>query len=127
ARMVNFWAGPFLNPVRVYKGTSGSNDPADLTQQDVSWDIILDPWGNHYRFYSPRGLVSSSNSVNAQLGSGPAYLLDDGVLGTADNRFERFAIVSYGSNALPDSSTAVDDDIYYEFGFSANESSFNIF
>ncbi|MBI5154275.1 prepilin-type N-terminal cleavage/methylation domain-containing protein [Candidatus Poribacteria bacterium] len=128
AQMVNFWNGPFLNPARVYRGTRGINDPQALTQAEVSYDMLLDPWGTPYRFYSPLGIIATNNEINADLDTNP-WQVDDGLLqdDATSDRFDRFAVVSFGANGLPDRLTTVDDDIYFEFGYEANESSFNIF
>ncbi|MCB2154785.1 type II secretion system GspH family protein [bacterium] len=127
AQMINYWQGPFLNAKRVYTGNDIVNDPQDLTQQEVSYDFVLDPWGRPYRFYSPIGIIStaSESTINATPSNND---IDDGNINqNQDDRFDRFAIVSFGSNGESDSSTVqeFDDDIFYEFGPVANETAFN--
>src|SRR5439155_4159768 len=53
--LVQGWAGPFLNPQRVYNNKANRYD----FNQD---DMPLDPWGNPYRFYSPVGLIGSTRN-----------------------------------------------------------------
>jgi prepilin-type N-terminal cleavage/methylation domain-containing protein len=128
--MISYWSGPFLNPTRVYTGDRGLNDPADLTQTELSYDLILDPWGRPYRFYSPLGVIATSTTTDMRSqpsSAGSAYQLDDGTLSVADDRFDTYAIVSYGANGQSDSATTLDDDILYQFGFEINESAFNAF
>jgi prepilin-type N-terminal cleavage/methylation domain-containing protein len=130
--MVNYWSGPYLNPQRVYRGTNTSNDPGDLTQSEVSRDFVLDPWGRPYRMYSPIGIVGQlnppSNTNDTVFTNNIPVTVDNGFMTQVDPRFDRFAIVSFGGNGLPDDVTGSnDDDIYYTFGFVPNETAFNIF
>lgn len=122
-RVVNLirnWEGPFLNPQRVYKGTS-SGDPINLTGDVNRQDYPLDPWGQPYRFYAPEpfGLIGSSSAILDPL-SWQNTSFSDGLVTTTDNSrgFEKFAIVSYGPNGIPntDSSSDRTDDIAYFFG-----------
>ena len=126
AQMINFWQGPFLNAKRVYTGNSLVNDPGDLTQQEVSYDFVLDPWGLPYRFYSPIGIISTASHITVNPPSS-GNNIDDGNLTTDDDRFDRFVIVSYGANGESDIETIqeFDDDIFYEFGPVPNESAYN--
>lgn len=125
ARMVRYWQGPFLQPTRVYMGDRGVSSLPDMTQQEVSRDIVLDPWGRPYRFYSPLGVVGSASASVVGIPFN-ATDVDNGFLSTNDPRFDRFAIVSYGPDGLSSTSGgSVDDDIWYEFGYQANESFFN--
>lgn len=129
--LVNFWTGPFLNPARVTR-TEQFNDAAD-----ISSDIILDPWGNPYIFFSPEGPLSQiqnrSNFVGVDL-SQPStrFEVDNGRIQDAsggNDPFDRFAIVSFGPDGTLDTSvgTTFVNDVFYEFGFIANESAFNLF
>jgi prepilin-type N-terminal cleavage/methylation domain-containing protein len=112
--MINHWAGPFFYPQRYYKGTDNSSYP---TSSDViRMDHPLDPWGRPYRFFSPVGIIGTN-------ADGTTYDNDsfsNGLLTTRLDRFDRFAIVSYGSDGLLDdpgaSTTQSRDDIYYLFG-----------
>lgn len=129
--MVDNWAGPFLNPVRV--ATDGTRDQADMTS-----DIVLDPWGRPYLFYSPVGILSNFSSiddfgVNAFDSTNPSARIDydNGriqVDAEGSREFDRYAIVSYGADGQFDFATGsgdLVDDILYEFGFALNESAFN--
>lgn len=127
ARMINFWQGPFLNPTRVYTGGDTVNDPQDLTQQQVSYDFVLDPWGRPYRFYSPVGIISTFPHTTTTPSSSNNSIDNGFINQNQDDRFDRFAIVSFGANGLSDSETLqqFDDDIFYQFGPVANETAFN--
>jgi prepilin-type N-terminal cleavage/methylation domain-containing protein len=119
-RMINAWQGPFLNPHRVW--FIGA-DPTTGQNGDLTLDLVLDPWGLPYRMYSPVGVTGSLNPPSAGGVSTSQYVLtaDDGELTTDErDRFDRFAIVSYG----PDGVTGFDsgapqqnqgDDIVYTF------------
>lgn len=123
--MINNWSGPFLNPTRVYTGGNTSGNLNDLTDAERSRDLILDPWGNPYRFYSSIGVVSSQAANDNTIGAN-ALNVDDGLLTTDEDRFDRWAVVSYGTNGVVDGTGSfLDDDIYYTFGVNANESVFN--
>lgn len=128
AQMINFWSGPFLNPARV--ATNPALDPDN--QQNLSFDLVLDPWGRPYIFYSPIGAVWSFNSMQDlntfDPTDGNRTDWDSGRLSIVDNRFDRYAIVSFGANGISDSFTtgtnAFRDDIIYTFGFTPNETAF---
>ncbi len=129
------WAGPFLNPARVaIDPDQGLGD-----QLEVSNDIVLDPWGQPYLLYSPIGIVSNfnglddfqGNSFDAADTSGRTDF-DNGELQDepdASRPFDRFAIISYGPDGTLDFRNGTGelvDDVFYRFGFSLNESAFNI-
>jgi len=131
--MLDNWAGPFLNPVRV--ASDGSRDSLDLTT-----DVVLDPWGRPYLFYSPVGIVSNFTSLDDLTTSGfdennPSNRIDydNGEIQVepqGTRRFDRYAIISYGADGQFDFDTGTGnlvDDVFYEFGFSLNESAFNAF
>lgn len=106
--LVDDWQGPFLDPQRTY-------------DESYEWlDFPLDPWGEPYRWYSPIGIIGTgdydSPVVNfTQFG--------DGILTISYDRFDRFAIVSFGKDNTPDLENAVDgDDVIYFFGTVPNES-----
>ena len=126
-RLLTNWQGPFLQPKDVYIGDAQSDDPADLDIYQIQYDYPLDPWGQPYRFYSPLGLVGTSAEAYdpdtwSQLG------FSDGHITTDENRFDRFAIVSYGPDQDSDwQRTLASDDIIYFFGFTYNETTYNKF
>lgn len=109
------WAGPYAQIKRVYLGEARENlDLTLISEESVRRDYPLDPWGQPYRFYSPLGIVGS----RAKETSPEAFDSDtfsDGALTTEDDRFETWAIVSYGPNGESDSVTDLNDDIIYLF------------
>lgn len=131
ANMIQFWSGPFLNPNRVATDNT-------RTDQNVTLDTVLDPWGRPYLFYSPIGIIANQDYDDlTDFSSTPAgvtrILYDNGELqdqsnGTAD-LFDRYAIISYGANGVRDRTNSGDpansDDVYYTFGFTPNESAYN--
>lgn len=134
AQLVNFWSGPFLNPNRVATDNTRS-------VQNTSYDVVLDPWGRPYLFFSPVGIIANSDftdltnydSFSAGIGR---INVDNGEVndfdGSSGDLFDRFAIVSYGANGVRDltnsgSSGFSGDDIFYTFGYTVNETAFNIF
>lgn len=129
--LVSFWTGPFLNPARVTR-TEDFNDEAD-----ISSDIILDPWGNPYVFFSPEGPIADvqnvSNSTSFDLDvPNDRYQVDNGQLQDAsggNDPFDRYTIASFGNDGILDTTigNVFVDDIFYEFGFTANESAYNLF
>ncbi len=124
------WQGPFLNPKRVrYAGET----PGVPGTGDVSLDIVVDPWGNPYRMYSPFGLLGDSG-----LPGGPGEPVTLGMsnlrlsgAAVEANRFDRFAVISYGPNGVSDFGTdrrQQGDDIFYTFSvLSGNETLFQGF
>ena len=96
------WEGPFYQSKRVH----GS--------EDRSHDYPLDPWRNPYRFYSPAGLIGS---LAAEDGADAMESDEfaDGRLTNEDDRFESFAIVSFGPDGQSDSVSKNDDDVIYLF------------
>lgn len=125
-RMIDTWQGPFLNPKRVrYVGenftTPGSGNPTE--------DLVVDPWGNPYRFYTEFGITGGANpptTVSNEVLTLSMDSLELNVLGSESGRFDRYAIVSYGPDGVTGYSGGTDlaqgDDIYYEFsGLSGNE------
>jgi len=113
--MVKNWAGPFINFQRVYV-------PVGHTPNTVNKsDFPLDPWGNPYRFYSPIGIIGSTNNIE------PYAQSDfDGALTTQDDRFDRWAIVSWGPDGQSDTLNAniTQDDVSYVFGSATAETTF---
>lgn len=113
------WDGPYAQTKRVYLGAAGASlDLAQLTPESVRRDYPLDPWGQPYRFYSPVGIVGTGAAETApEAFDSDAF--SDGALTTADDRFDTFAIVSYGPNGQSDSVSDQDDDVIYLFDIPA--------
>lgn len=112
--MLKDWAGPFLNPQRVYDTTP------NLRFDQNKDDFPLDPWGNPYRFYTPVGIVGTTSISGS-------YDENDfsGISSTSSNRFDRYAIVSWGPDGQEDTlGSNTGDDIIYTFGIT-RETSFN--
>jgi prepilin-type N-terminal cleavage/methylation domain-containing protein len=133
-RMRNFWAGPFLQPQRVYIPSGASSNPGALTSAQLARDFVLDPWGSPYVLYSDRGVIGGFNpttpgSAFPDLSSIESQI-DNGLLTTNDDRFDRFAVVSYGPDGFSGgtSNAASLDDVYYLFNpVVLNETSYSIF
>ncbi|MFP4379028.1 MAG: type IV pilin protein [Candidatus Sumerlaeia bacterium] len=126
------WAGPFLNPNRVaFRDDIALNEVSENPY--VHYDFPLDPWGVPYRFYSPIGIIGTNAYVDAIPGTSNSTSwqnFSDGLLSTQDDKYDRFAIVSYGPDR--ESGNAIDsdesqDDIYYTFGAVYTESSWRAF
>lgn len=107
------WEGPYAETKRVYLGAA-DGDLSLISPESVRRDYPVDPWGTPYRFYSPEGIVGTRAAETA-----PEALesdeFSDGVLSAQDDRFETYAIVSYGPNGQSDSVSEQDDDIIYLF------------
>lgn len=130
-RLYEEWAGPFLQAQRVYEGEPPI--PAVLTQGAVRRDYPLDPWGQPYRLYSPLGLVGN-NADETNSSSWDTDSAFNGELTTQDARFDRYAIVSVGSDGGGVGLTIggltgndPEDDIIYLFGGLFFETSFKAF
>lgn len=113
--LLDAWKGPYAETKRVYLGASREGfDLSSLSAETIRRDYPLDPWGNPYRFYSPIGIVGSRAAESA-----PEALdsdeFSDGALTTQDDRFDTYAIVSYGANGESDSASETDDDVIYLF------------
>lgn len=114
--IVQRWEGPFMNPQRVYIGDASAPDPLLLDGNLERMDHPLDPWGNPYRFYSPLGLIGSGAS-STDPNSYRNQSFSDGTVTSTDDRFDRFAIVSYGPDGVSNPSGGGNyDDIFYFFG-----------
>jgi len=127
AKMWNEWAGPFFSPKRVFIDTTTANR-ADILRRDYP----LDPWGQPYRFYSSIGLIGQGAHNEDPDDWDANDNIFDGRIETDDDRYDRYAIVSFG----PDSEEETDidairdgttDDIIYEFGGAFNANSFKAF
>jgi len=124
------WAGPFININRA-AFTDEIRISGNPGNQLVSFDFPLDPWGNPYRLYSPLGVVGTG-ALNEDFTNAYTSFSDGQITYNDPNRFDRFAVVSYG----PDRHTkgqanatwnAERDDIYHLFGGVYTESSFQAF
>lgn len=123
--MIDNWEGPFLNPVRVTERFTPDNNPLD--QDEVSYDIVLDPWGRPYQMYSSEGICSQFASPLNLNDFDPSQQtdridVDSAFLSTTDDRFDRYAIVSFGNDGRADSSagSTVPDDLVYMFAANPN-------
>lgn len=125
-KLYYFWQGPFLNPSRVFIGDETSAEPRQLSEDLIRRDHPLDPWGQPYRMYSPVGIVGSSAGATDR-GSFNTGSFSNGRLTTNDDRFDRFAIVSFGRDNLSDGVSYTGNDIFYLFGIVATESMFRAF
>ncbi len=125
-KLYYFWQGPFLNPTRIHIGDETSAEPQRLSEDLIRRDHPLDPWGQPYRMYSPVGIVGSSAGAT-NLGSFNTASFSNGRLTTSDDRFDRFAIVSFGRDNQSDGVSFTGDDVFYYFGIVATESMFRIF
>lgn len=113
SKLLYHWDGPFLSPQRVYYEGSGAIE--DATGNEAARDYPLDPWGNPYRFYSPVGIVGSG----AQSSTYNSSNFSDGRIQRSEDRFDRYAIVSFGPDGESDKNvtgTNDPDDIIYLFG-----------
>lgn len=143
-RLIENWAGPFLNAQRKQTGygdQGGLISGGGTTQEQVTRALVLDPWGRPYRMYSPIGIVGNDGNLTTVPAPSQISLLydltyDNGHLTVSDQRFDRWAIVSFGRDGLSDSyngkytstvSQNVLDDIFYTFGVTAGESFYRAF
>lgn len=133
-QMIKTWQGPFLNPQRVAY--------ANMGETYRRYDFLLDPWGQPYRFYAPfpfgaigtgSGGVAGSPS-SSDYTTNPVNFSDGLVTKTeaSERRFDRFAIVSWGPNGVPNVTSDITagystaDDVIYMFGrVMATETNFN--
>jgi type II secretory pathway pseudopilin PulG len=118
------WEGPFYQAQRVFV-----DDPDDPFALDsLRFDFPLDPWGRPYFLYSPLGVVGSTAGSTA---AGGTFVTDtiiranpaswgNGNLTNDNDRFDRWAIVSFGPDGeagdVDGSPTDLGDDIVYFFG-----------
>lgn len=115
--LIENWHGPFLESKRVHMATTDSSfDPDKVSGSSMARDYPLDPWGNPYRFYSPVGIIGSKAMDASALDSDT---FSDGVVGATDDRFETFAIVSFGPDGKSSTQSSdpekENDDIIYLF------------
>ncbi|MBN1868196.1 prepilin-type N-terminal cleavage/methylation domain-containing protein [Candidatus Sumerlaeota bacterium] len=129
--LYSFWSGPFINFHRDFAKQWNAANPA--SRISVYFDHPLDPWGQPYRFYSPVGIIGT-NAYSTTPSDWRQTSFSDGNLTTTDDRFDRFAIVSFGpdgedaySKESTVNGTQNDDDVVYLFSGFFNESSFRIF
>jgi prepilin-type N-terminal cleavage/methylation domain-containing protein len=118
------WQGPFYQAQRVY--VDDPNNPFQV--QTLRHDFPLDPWGRPYFLYSPLGVVGTTAGSVAAAGTlvtetiiraNPASW-GNGQLTNQNDRFDRWAIVSFGPDGVAGdvngSPTDLGDDIIYFFG-----------
>lgn len=123
ARLIKNWRGPYASFQRFYVPSTYTG-PADrnyVQSTDARLDYPLDPWGVPYFLYSPYGPVGgygfaspatpSDNDFNQQFGNGRINT-------NISYENDRFAVVSWGPNGLPDYTQpdSRKDDVYYYFG-----------
>lgn len=124
AGLDDVWEGPFYQAQRFYV-----DDPDDpFAENSLEHDFPLDPWGRPYILYSPIGVVGSTAGSAAQAGT---FITDtiigatpsswsDGQLTTNNDRFDRWAIVSFGpdgqAGSVDDGVDEDGDDVIYYFG-----------
>lgn len=119
----NDWEGPFYQAQRFFV-----HDPANAFVEDsLEHDFPLDPWNRPYFLYSPLGVVGTAAGTAAD---GDLILESDvrtnrtswsnGDLTTLNDRFDRWAVVSFGPDGAAGdvNGNALDqgDDIIYYFG-----------
>ena len=119
------WNGPFLNPTRVFVPPNEETSQFLQTATGVRRDFPLDPWGHPYRLYSPIGVVGSdaivSNPTDADYDNDT---FSNGVVTNNDDRFDVFAIVSFGPDGEPQEDQDDEPDIVYTFGHVVNETAY---
>lgn len=130
--MIRTWAGPFADFHRYFIGgnftSTGGTQPTQLSLDQIARDFPLDPWGNPYRLYSPMGITGQTIGVTTPIASINQIDNDtfsNGQLTNTDDRFDRFAVVSFGPDSISDRTTTsgavsgltvLGDDIIYQFG-----------
>lgn len=130
ANLVNNWSGPFMNFQRFYTDAAqrSPTDPIYRNSSALYLDFPLDPWGNPYRFYSSAGVIGTQDYGVFNPNTGANQNFGDGRLTTLDaNRFDRYAIVSYGRDGISDTQAITlnyRDDVFYIFGTDGVESNF---
>ncbi|HBF33254.1 TPA: hypothetical protein DDW35_01695 [Candidatus Sumerlaeota bacterium] len=127
-RLVTQWAGPFINFQRYAFKDDIKNGTLTNPQEYLMNDFPLDPWGNPYRLYSPYGLVgTNSRYLRWSDIESNRRTFSDGLLTQDDPRFDRFAVVSYGPDALTgDAAVATNGyistgSVYYNTPLATNE------
>lgn len=113
AAMILGWQGPLYQSKRVHLGKATyTAEPIEMTPELVRRDYPLDPWGNPYRFYSPIGLIGSGADQTDPAGF-DSDEFSNGALTRNDDRFDSFAIVSFGKDGMSDSVSRNSDDVIY--------------
>lgn len=127
-KLIDNWSGPFVNFQRFWWDVTSTvyDSPTDddyRDSDDLFRDFPLDPWGNPYRFYSPIGIIGDGNDHDSNFDfENPNNRFSNGYITQFDDeRFQKYAIVSYGRDGIRDTDTllpanSVPNDIYYEFG-----------
>lgn len=132
-RLISEWEGPFINFQRFWQKNNFPTDP-----QTLRLDFPFDPWGNPYIFYSDIGVIGEGAGIMAASDIPPLAAdwdgatttglerFSNGVLTTTDDRFDRYAIVSFGPDGIRNSrllspEQPFGDDIVHFFGHLAPE------
>lgn len=116
------WAGPYAWSKRVYLGPGiGSFEVGAMDLPLIRRDYPIDPWGNPYRFYSPAGMIGS-RAAETEASALNSDEFSDGAITTQDDRFDSFAIVSFGPDGISDSISTTKDDRVYLFETEAESS-----
>lgn len=109
-RLVSEWEGPFIQFQRFWQKNNFPTDP-----QTLRLDFPFDPWGNPYIFYSASGVIGEGAAAMAVSDTPPLTAdwdgstttglerFSNGVLTTQDDRFDRYAIVSFGPDGIRNS------------------------
>lgn len=120
AKLVEGWEGPFIHFQRAFRFDDDPTNPITL-----ALDHPLDPWGNPYILYSPIGVIGSGAGGLALSNTYPEEsdydnsAFSNGFLSSSDDRFDRFAVVSFGPDGVRGSEanpSEFGDDIIYFFG-----------
>lgn len=125
-RMRNEWQGPFLNPQRVRRV---GEDLAANNTGIFHLDFVVDPWGTPYRLYTDLGETGGSlpTGIDTQITITDDNLQVSSASSEAD-RFDRFAIVSFGPDGRSNGVGNQGDDIFYTFvGVTGNETRYSGF
>lgn len=125
AALAKSWKGPYFMPVRLHLGDSGVAVPGSNPSDELAHrDFPLDPWGRPYRLYSPLGVVGAdAASADPKAIDAPGF--SDGKVTTTDDRFDAYAIVSYGADGKSDSVGGGGDDVIYFFSSETPEAGAN--
>ena len=121
-RMIETWQGPFISLQRFFMSN------IERLDTDARLDHPLDPWRTPYILYAPNGVVGSGAGSFAESNQ-PIDLFDligdrgfsDGQLLQRDDRFDRWAVVSFGPDGVSGDITGggqfdLGDDIVHFFG-----------
>lgn len=125
-RMIAEWQGPFLNPQRIRRV---DEDLANNNPGTFHLDFVVDPWGTPYRFYTDLGETGGAlpTGIDDQITITDDNLQVSSASSEAD-RFDRYAIVSFGPDGESAGVALLGDDISYTFvGVTGNETRYSGF